>query len=220
MLDDVSLKIEDGSFVVLIGPSGCGKTTTLKLINKLIQPTKGEVFINNKPISKESSISLRRNIGYVIQSVGLFPHMTIRENIELIPKIKKEKTEKEIEEKTIELMNMVGLNSKEFLDKYPSELSGGQQQRIGLVRAIATDAEIILMDEPFSALDPITRTQLQEWLYSLQEELKKTIIFVTHDMDEALKLADKICIMKDGKVQQYDTVENLLRNPANEFVKN
>ncbi|WP_425533910.1 ABC transporter ATP-binding protein [Terrisporobacter petrolearius] len=220
ILDDVSLKIEDGSFVVLIGPSGCGKTTTLKLINKLIQPTKGEVFINNKPISKESSISLRRNIGYVIQSVGLFPHMTIRENIELIPKLKKKKTEKEIEEKTIELMNMVGLDPKEFLDKYPSELSGGQQQRIGLVRAIATDAEIILMDEPFSALDPITRTQLQEWLYSLQEELKKTIIFVTHDMDEALKLADKICIMKDGKVQQYDTVENLLRNPANEFVKN
>lgn len=220
ILDDVSLKIEDGSLVVLIGPSGCGKTTTLKLINKLIEPTKGEVFINNKPISKESSISLRRNIGYVIQSVGLFPHMTIRENIELIPKLKKEKAEKEIEEKTMELMNMVGLNPKEFLDKYPSELSGGQQQRIGLVRAIATDAEIILMDEPFSALDPITRTQLQEWLYSLQEELKKTIIFVTHDMDEALKLADKICIMKDGKVQQYDTVENLLRNPANEFVKN
>lgn len=220
ILDDVSLKIEEGSFVVLIGPSGCGKTTTLKLINKLIEPTKGDIFINGTPISKENPIKLRRNIGYVIQSVGLFPHMTIKENIELIPKLKKEKTEEEIEEKTIELMNMVGLDPKEFLDKYPSELSGGQQQRIGLVRAIATDAEIILMDEPFSALDPITRTQLQEWLYSLQEELKKTIIFVTHDMDEALKLADKICIMKDGKVQQYDTVENLLRNPANEFVKN
>lgn len=220
ILDNVSLTIEDGSFVVLIGPSGCGKTTTLKLINKLIQPTKGEIFINNKPISKEDSISLRRNIGYVIQSVGLFPHMTIRENIELVPKLKKEKTEEEIEKKTIELMNMVGLNPKEYLDKYPSELSGGQQQRIGLVRAIATDADIILMDEPFSALDPITRTQLQEWLYSLQEDLKKTIIFVTHDMDEALKLADKICIMKDGQVQQYDTAENLLRDPANEFVKN
>lgn len=220
ILDDVSLKIEEGSFVVLIGPSGCGKTTTLKLINKLIEPTKGEILINDIPISKENPIKLRRNIGYVIQSVGLFPHMTIKENIELIPKLKKEKAEEEIEEKTIELMNMVGLDPKEFLHKYPSELSGGQQQRIGLVRAIATDAEIILMDEPFSALDPITRTQLQEWLYSLQEELKKTIIFVTHDMDEALKLADKICIMKDGKVQQYDTVENLLRNPANEFVKN
>ena len=220
ILDDVSLNIEDGSFVVLIGPSGCGKTTTLKLINKLIEPTEGDIFINGTPISKQNSIKLRRNIGYVIQSVGLFPHMTIRENIELIPKLKKEKTEEEIAQKSVELMNMVGLDPKEFLDKYPSELSGGQQQRIGLVRAIAPDADIILMDEPFSALDPITRTQLQEWLYSLQEELKKTIIFVTHDMEEALKLADKICIMKDGKVQQYDTAENLLRNPANEFVQN
>ena len=220
ILDDISLKIDEGSFVVFIGPSGCGKTTTLKLMNKLISPTSGEIYIDDKPISKEDPIKLRRNIGYVIQSIGLFPHLTIRENIELIPKLKKEKSYEEIEKSTIELINMVGLNPNEFLDKYPSELSGGQQQRIGLVRAIATDAEIILMDEPFSALDPITRTQLQEWLYSLQEELKKTIVFVTHDMDEALKLADKICIMKDGKIQQYDTVENLLRNPANEFVKN
>ena len=220
ILDDISLKIDEGSFVVFIGPSGCGKTTTLKLMNKLIEPTSGEIYIDGKPISKEDPIKLRRNIGYVIQSIGLFPHLTIRENIELIPKLKKDQTDEEIEEKTLELMKMVGLNPNEFLDKYPSELSGGQQQRIGLVRAIATDAKIILMDEPFSALDPITRTQLQECLYSLQEELKKTIVFVTHDMDEALKLADKICIMKDGKVQQYDTVENLLRNPANEFVRN
>ena len=220
ILDDISLKIDEGSFVVFIGPSGCGKTTTLKLMNKLIEPTSGEIYIDGKPISKEDPIKLRRNIGYVIQSIGLFPHLTIRENIELIPKLKKDQTDEEIEQKTLELMKMVGLNPNEFLDKYPSELSGGQQQRIGLVRAIATDAKIILMDEPFSALDPITRTQLQEWLYSLQEELKKTIVFVTHDMDEALKLADKICIMKDGKVQQYDTVENLLRNPANEFVRN
>ena len=220
ILDDISLKIDEGSFVVFIGPSGCGKTTTLKLMNKLIEPTSGEIYIDGKPISKEDPIKLRRNIGYVIQSIGLFPHLTIRENIELIPKLKKDQTDEEIEEKTLELMKMVGLNPNEFLDKYPSELSGGQQQTIGLVRAIATDAKIILMDEPFSALDPITRTQLQEWLYSLQEELKKTIVFVTHDMDEALKLADKICIMKDGKVQQYDTVENLLRNPANEFVRN
>ncbi len=220
ILDDISLKIDEGSFVVFIGPSGCGKTTTLKLMNKLIEPTSGEIYIDGKPISKEDPIKLRRNIGYVIQSIGLFPHLTIRENIELIPKLKKDQTDEEIEQKTLELMKMVGLNPDEFLDKYPSELSGGQQQRIGLVRAIATDAKIILMDEPFSALDPITRTQLQEWLYSLQEELKKTIVFVTHDMDEALKLADKICIMKDGKVQQYDTVENLLRNPANEFVRN
>ncbi len=220
ILDDISLTIEDGSFVVLIGPSGCGKTTTLKLINKLIEPTSGDILINNTPIAKENPIKLRRNIGYVIQSVGLFPHMTIKENIELIPKLKKEKSEDEINKRVVKLMDMVGLSPIEYLDKYPSELSGGQQQRIGLVRAIAPDAQIILMDEPFSALDPITRTQLQEWLYSLQEELKKTIIFVTHDMDEALKLADKICIMKDGKIQQYDSVENLLRNPSNEFVKN
>ena len=220
ILDDISLKIDEGSFVVFIGPSGCGKTTTLKLMNKLIEPTSGEIYIDGKPISKEDPIKLRRNIGYVIQSIGLFPHLTIRENIELIPKLKKDQTDEEIEQKTLELMKMVGLNPNEFLDKYPSELSGGQQQRIGLVRAIATDAKIILMDEPFSALDPITRTQLQEWLYSLQKKKKKTIVFVTHDMDEALKLADKICIMKDGKVQQYDTVENLLRNPANEFVRN
>lgn len=220
ILEDISLKIDKGSFVVFIGPSGCGKTTTLKLINKLIEPTKGEIYIDGRPISKEDPIKLRRNIGYVIQSTGLFPHLTIRDNIELIPRLKKGKSEEEINNKTLELMNMVGLDPTEFLDKYPSELSGGQQQRIGLVRAVATDADIILMDEPFSALDPITRTQLQEWLYSLQEELKKTIIFVTHDMDEALKLADKICIMKDGNIEQYDTVENLLRNPSNEFVKN
>ena len=190
ILDDISLTIESGSFVVLIGPSGCGKTTTLKLLNKLIEPTSGEIYIDGKPISKEDPIKLRRNIGYVIQNIGLFPHLTIKENIELIPKLKGDKSEEEISETTERLVKMVGL-----------------------------DADIILMDEPFSALDPITRTQLQEWLYELQQELKKTIIFVTHDMDEALKLADKICIMQGGKIQQYDTAENLLKHPANSFVK-
>lgn len=219
ILDDISLTIESGSFVVLIGPSGCGKTTTLKLLNKLIEPTSGEIYIDGKPISKEDPIKLRRNIGYVIQNIGLFPHLTIKENIELIPKLKGDKSEEEISETTERLVKMVGLDPDEFLYKYPTELSGGQQQRIGVIRAIATDADIILMDEPFSALDPITRTQLQEWLYELQQELKKTIIFVTHDMDEALKLADKICIMQGGKIQQYDTVENLLKHPANSFVK-
>ena len=219
ILDDISLTIESGSFVVLIGPSGCGKTTTLKLLNKLIEPTSGEIYIDGKPISKEDPIKLRRNIGYVIQNIGLFPHLTIKENIELIPKLKGEKTEQEISDNTERLIKMVGLDPDEFLYKYPSELSGGQQQRIGVIRAIATDADIILMDEPFSALDPITRTQLQEWLYELQQELKKTIIFVTHDMDEALKLADKICIMQGGKIQQYDTAENLLKHPVNNFVK-
>lgn len=219
ILDNISLTIESGSFVVLIGPSGCGKTTTLKLINKLIEPTSGEIYIDGKAISKEDPIKLRRNIGYVIQNIGLFPHLTIKENIELIPKLKDEKTEQEISDNTERLIKMVGLDPDEFLYKYPSELSGGQQQRIGVIRAIATDADIILMDEPFSALDPITRTQLQEWLYELQQELKKTIIFVTHDMDEALKLADKICIMQGGKIQQYDTAENLLKHPVNNFVK-
>ena len=219
ILDDISLTIESGSFVVLIGPSGCGKTTTLKLLNKLIEPTSGEIYIDGKPISKEDPIKLRRNIGYVIQNIGLFPHLTIKENIELIPKLKGDKSEEEISETTERLVKMVGLDPDEFLYKYPTELSGGQQQRIGVIRAIATDADIILMDEPFSALDPITRTQLQEWLYELQQELKKTIIFVTHDMDEALKLADKICIRQGGKIQQYDTAENLLKHPANSFVK-
>lgn len=219
VLDDISLVVETGTLVVLIGSSGCGKTTTLKLINKLIKPTSGEIYINGKPISQENEIELRRKIGYVIQNTGLFPHLTIKENIELIPRLKKEKSVEEIEIRTLQLLEMVGLDSNDFLNKYPSELSGGQQQRIGVARAIATDAEIILMDEPFSALDPITRTSLQEQLFSLQDELKKTIIFVTHDMDEALKIADKICIMKDGRIAQYDTPENILRNPANDFVK-
>ncbi|CZR96285.1 MULTISPECIES: ABC transporter ATP-binding protein [unclassified Clostridioides] len=219
ILDDISLVVETGTLVVLIGSSGCGKTTTLKLINKLIKPTSGEIYINGKPISQENEIELRRKIGYVIQNTGLFPHLTIKENIELIPRLKKEKSIEEIEQRTLQLLEMVGLDSDEFLNKYPSELSGGQQQRIGVARAIATDAEIILMDEPFSALDPITRTSLQEQLFSLQDELKKTIIFVTHDMDEALKIADKICIMKDGRIAQYDTPENILRKPANDFVK-
>lgn len=220
ILDDITLEIEKGTLVVLIGSSGCGKTTTLKLINKLIKPSSGEIYIDKKPISKENTIELRRKIGYVIQNTGLFPHLTIKENIELIPRLKKEKSLEEIEKTTLELLEIVGLKYEDYIDKYPSELSGGQQQRIGVARAIATDAEIILMDEPFSALDPITRTSLQEQLFTLQDDLKKTIIFVTHDMDEALKIADKICIMNNGKIAQYDTPENILRNPANEFVKN
>lgn len=220
ILDNINLKIDKGSLVVLIGSSGCGKTTTLKLINKLIKPSSGEIYIDNKPISKEHTIELRRKIGYVIQNTGLFPHLTIRENIELIPRLKKEKSITEIEKSTVELLEMVGLKYEDYIDKYPCELSGGQQQRIGVARAIATGAEIILMDEPFSALDPITRTSLQEELFTLQDQLKKTIIFVTHDMDEALKIGDKICIMDNGKIAQYDTPENILRNPANEFVQN
>ena len=218
ILENINLVIEDNSIVVLIGESGCGKTTTLKMINRLIEPTKGKIMINGKDIKKTNPIKLRRSIGYVIQQTGLFPHLTIHQNIELISKLEK-KEKKMIQEKTMELMKMVGL-SEELLDSYPSELSGGQQQRVGIARAFATDPDIILMDEPFSALDPITRSSLQDEVIRLQDKLKKIIIFVTHDMDEAIKLADKIAIMEQGKVVQYDRPEKILKQPANEFVRN
>lgn len=218
ILENINLVIEDNSIVVLIGESGCGKTTTLKMINRLIEPTKGKIMINGKDIKKTNPIKLRRSIGYVIQQTGLFPHLTIRQNIELISKLEK-KEKKRIQEKTMELMKMVGL-SEELLDSYPSELSGGQQQRVGIARAFATDPDIILMDEPFSALDPITRSSLQDEVIRLQDKLKKIIIFVTHDMDEAIKLADKIAIMEQGKVVQYDRPEKILKQPVNEFVRN
>lgn len=219
VLSDVSFEIEKGNLVAIIGESGCGKTTLLKMINRLIKPSNGKIYIDEKDISKIDPIKLRRNIGYVIQQTGLFPHMTVRENIEIISKIEKVDNAK-IEESTYRLMNMVGLDPEKYLDRYPSELSGGQQQRVGVARAFATDPEIILMDEPFSALDPITRVDLQDELVELQSKFKKTIIFVTHDMDEAIRIADMICIMKDGKVVQYDTPENILKNPINDFVSN
>ncbi|NOW91004.1 ABC transporter ATP-binding protein [Clostridium beijerinckii] len=217
ILKDITLKINRGELVAIIGSSGCGKTTTLKMINRLIKPTSGKIFINGEDIASKDVIKLRRNIGYVIQQTGLFPHLTIRENIEMIPKVEK-LNKASIEKRTLELMDMVGLNSNDFLDRYPTELSGGQQQRVGVARAFATNPEIILMDEPFSALDPITRVQLQEELIDLQSNLKRTIVFVTHDMDEAIKIADKICIMNKGEIVQYDTPENILKNPINDFV--
>jgi osmoprotectant transport system ATP-binding protein len=218
IIRNFSLDIEDGQLVVFIGPSGCGKTTLLKMINRLIQPTSGKIFLNGTDISKMNPIELRRNIGYVIQNTGLFPHMTIKENLELIPKLKGEGMNL-IEKKTLELLTMVGL-TEEYLQRYPKELSGGQQQRVGVARAFSTNSDIILMDEPFSALDPVTRSALQEELYQMQKELNKTIIFVTHDMDEAIKIADKICLLKDGDLLQYDTPENILKNPTNDFVEN
>lgn len=219
VIHNFSLEIEEGQLVVFIGPSGCGKTTLLKMVNRLIEPTSGKIYINGKDISKIDPIELRRNIGYVIQSTGLFPHMTIRENLELIPKLKGEDADA-IEEKTERLLNLVGLDPVQYLDRYPKELSGGQQQRVGVARAFSTDSDIILMDEPFSALDPVTRSSLQEELFNMQKELNKTIIFVTHDMDEAYKIADRICLLKDGEILQYDTPENILKNPASEFVEN
>lgn len=217
VLKDVSFNINKGELVTIIGASGCGKTTTLKMINRLIKPSSGQILINGEDIASKDIIKLRRNIGYVIQQTGLFPHMTVKENIEIIPKVEKMNPEN-VTKKTYELMDMVGLNSEEFLDRYPTELSGGQQQRIGVARAFATDPEIILMDEPFSALDPITRIQLQDELVDLQDKFKKTIVFVTHDMDEAIKIADKICIMDKGEIVQYDVPENILKNPINDFV--
>ena len=218
IINPFSLDIEAGQLVVFIGPSGCGKTTLLKMINKLIQPTSGHIFVNGTDISKMNPIELRRNIGYVIQNTGLFPHMTIKENLELIPKLKGEEPEA-VEKKTKELLSLVGLEANEYLHRFPKELSGGQQQRVGVARAFSTNSDIILMDEPFSALDPVTRSSLQDELFQMQKELNKTIIFVTHDMDEAIKIADKICILKDGDILQYDTPENILKNPANDFVE-
>ncbi|MCQ2016385.1 ABC transporter ATP-binding protein [Clostridium butyricum] len=218
ILENFNLSIDSGKLVVLIGASGCGKTTLLKMINRLISITEGEILINGKDINNMDPIKLRRGIGYVIQQTGLFPHMTVKENIEIIPRLMKI-SERKIERKTIELLNMVGLDPDEYLYRYPAELSGGQQQRVGVARAFATDAEIILMDEPFSALDPITRAELQEQLFNIQKEYNKTIVFVTHDMDEAINIADMICILKDGKIIQYDTPENILKNPENDYVE-
>ncbi|MCC5426566.1 betaine/proline/choline family ABC transporter ATP-binding protein [Clostridium botulinum] len=218
VIENFNLEIEKGNLVVLIGSSGSGKTTLLKMINRLIESTAGEILVNGKNIKEMDPIKLRRSIGYVIQQTGLFPHLTVKENIEIIPKLMG-KSNEEIDNKTNELLNMVGLDPEKYMDRYPVELSGGQQQRVGVVRAFATDAEIILMDEPFSALDPITRAELQEELFNIQKEYRKTIVFVTHDMDEALNLADKICILKDGKLLQYDTPENILKNPAGEYVE-
>lgn len=218
ILKGINLTIDKGELVVLVGSSGCGKTTTLKMINKLILPTEGKIFINGEDISKKDTIELRRNIGYIIQQTGLFPHMTVGQNIGLVPYLKKT-DKKEVEVKIRSLLELVGMNPDEYINRYPYELSGGQQQRIGVARAFASDADNILMDEPFSALDPITKGQLQDELFNLQQQLRKTIIFVTHDMDEALKLGDKICIMKDGEILQFDTPEKILKNPAHEFVE-
>lgn len=217
VLNNVCLRIEAGHLVAIIGASGCGKTTLLKMINKLLLPSAGSVLIGGKDLREMDDIKLRRNMGYVIQQTGLFPHMTIRENIELIPRLEK-KDPRALAEKTAALMEMVGLCAGEYLDRYPFALSGGQQQRIGVARAFASDPEIILMDEPFSALDPLTRSGLQDEVLNLQAQFAKTIVFVTHDMDEAIKLADKVCILREGRVLQYDTPENILKNPCDAFV--
>ncbi len=217
VLHDISLTIPDGEIVSLIGGSGCGKSTLLKMINRLIPITGGDIYVNGKNIHDMEPVTLRRKIGYVIQQTGLFPHMTIRKNLELVMDLHKMPQEGRAE-KINEMMDLVDL-SRDLLNRYPIELSGGQQQRVGVARALIVDPDVILMDEPFSAIDPITRVSLQDELRSLQETLKKTIVFVTHDMDEAIKISDRICLMREGHVEQYDTPEHILRNPATEYVE-
>lgn len=218
VVDGLNMHIKKGELVVLIGKSGSGKSTTLRMINRLIDITGGDIKIDGDSIKNQNKIKLRRQIGYVIQKVGLLPHMTVGQNIELIPQLEGWSTADK-RSRSKELLELVDLAPKEYYNRYPAELSGGQQQRIGVARALAVNPEIILMDEPFSALDPITREQLQNEVLKLQDELHKTIVFVTHDMDEALKIADRIAVLKDGEIIQYDTPEEILKNPVNDYVR-
>lgn len=214
----INLEIKKGEFFVLIGPSGCGKTTLLKMINRLIHLTEGTIRINGKRISDYNIHELRWNIGYVLQQIALFPHMTIEENIAVVPELKKW-SKPQIQQRVRQLLEMVGLEPDKYSQHKPTELSGGEQQRVGVVRALAADPEIILMDEPFSALDPISRTKLQDDLLELQQTIQKTIVFVSHDMQEALKLGDRICVMKDGEIVQIGTPHEIIQNPVNDFVR-
>ena len=216
VLKNVSFTIPDGQFVILIGPSGCGKTTTMKMINRLLEPDSGSILIDGKDIRASDKVSLRRHIGYVIQQIGLFPNMTVAQNICVVPKLLKfDRTR--CEDIVRELLQMVDMES--YADKYPSELSGGQQQRIGVLRALAASPPVVLMDEPFSALDPMTRESLQDEVKNLQQKLNKTIVFVSHDMDEALKLADIIIFMAGGEDVQMASPEEMLEHPANSLVR-
>ena len=217
-VDGLSLVIPAGEIVMFVGPSGCGKTTSLKMINRLIEPTSGSIHIGDNDISGQSADQLRRHIGYVIQGGSLFPHMTVAKNIAIVPKMLGWEQSR-IEQRVDELLELVSLDPGKYRDRYPRELSGGQQQRVGVARGLAADPPAILMDEPFGAVDPITRQRLQDELLSIQRELRKTIVCVTHDIDEAIKLGDRILILQEGaQVAQYDTPEAILANPANDFV--
>ncbi|MDJ1152723.1 betaine/proline/choline family ABC transporter ATP-binding protein [Macrococcus caseolyticus] len=216
-VSDLNISIKQGEFIAFIGTSGSGKTTAMRMINRMIEPTSGTIILDGKNIKELNPVQLRRKIGYVIQQIGLLPHMTIRDNITLVPKLLKW-SEEDKNKKAEELIQLVDLPLS-YLDLYPAQLSGGQQQRIGVVRALAADQDIILMDEPFGALDPLTRDTLQDLVKELQVKFNKTFIMVTHDMDEAIKLADRIVIMSNGEVVQLDTPNNILRRPANDFVR-
>jgi osmoprotectant transport system ATP-binding protein len=219
-VDGISLEIPAGKIVMLVGPSGCGKTTTLKMINRLIEPTQGRIVLGNEDVTDINGDELRRRIGYVIQAGGLFPHLTVAANIAIVPKMLRW-DKKRIANRVDELLELVSLDPSEYRDRYPKELSGGQQQRVGVARALAADPPVLLMDEPFGAVDPITRQRLQDELLRIQEELQKTIVIVTHDFDEAVKLGDWIVVFSDGAhIVQYDTPERILAEPANEFVEN
>ncbi len=217
-VDNVSFEIYEGECIVFVGPSGCGKTTTIKLLNRLVEPTHGTIYLNGEDISTMDVITLRRNIGYVIQEVGLFPHMTVAQNISLVPRLKGWSPADQ-QKRADELLNLVGLEPVSFRDRYPHQLSGGQRQRVGVARALAADPPVMLMDEPFGALDPITRVQLQDEFIRLRSRLKVTILFVTHDMDEAIKLGDRIAIMRRGRIVQLDPPIKILREPSDTFVK-
>ncbi len=215
---DLSFTVNEGEIFVLVGPSGCGKTTTLKMMNGLVPLTKGTIEIQGKNLHEYSLHELRWNMGYVLQQIALFPHMTIAENIAIVPELKEWPKEK-VQERVKELMRLVNLSYDDYSQRYPNELSGGQQQRIGVARALAADPDILLMDEPFSALDPLSRTKLQEELLLIQKNIQKTIIFVTHDMGEAMKLADRICLLNDGEIEQVGTPYELLHEANNAFVQ-
>ena len=217
-LKNIDLTINESEITVFIGPSGSGKTTLLKMINRLEDNTTGEVKINGKNVKEYDIHKMRWNIGYALQQVALFPHMNVEENIAIVPELKKWKKEK-INTRIDELLNMVGLEPKKYRKRNPSELSGGEAQRVGIARALAADPKIILMDEPFSALDPITRANLQEDIKKLQKQINKTIVFVTHDIEEAFFLGDKICIIQDGELIQSGTKQEIISNPQNDFVR-
>ena len=216
-VNDVSLTVNEGEFVTILGSSGCGKTTLLKMVNRLYEPDSGSIILFGEDISTVDGVKVRRRIGYVIQQIGLFPHYTVADNIATVPKLLKWDKAK-IDARVDELLNLVGLEPKEFRDRYPAQLSGGQQQRVGLARALAVDPKIMLMDEPFGAVDSITREKLQDELVRLHKETGKTFLFVTHDIEEAFKLGDRVIIMNEGTIRQFDTPEAIIRHPADPFV--
>ncbi|NJL19667.1 MAG: ABC transporter ATP-binding protein [Leptolyngbyaceae cyanobacterium SM1_3_5] len=217
-IDRVSCEVTPGNLVVILGPSGCGKTTLLKMVNRLYEPTSGTIYVNDTDVRRLKVTTLRQQIGYVIQQSGLFPHMTIAQNIGVVPKLLGW-AKPRINARIDELLLLVQLDPATYRDRFPAQLSGGQQQRIGLARALAGDPNVLLMDEPFGAIDAITRTALQDEILRLQRQLQKTILFVSHDVEEALRLADRILILKEGQIVQYDTPFNILTKPANAFVQ-